>query len=214
MPVLDNLKLLKEDMIYKGWVISSFSFDYENRGYIALVILYQPNEPKNKYGLLKIDFLLENDMDQHLLVEANSSGLLGDARMIREFFEIEYSDNLGDRLKSFYKHLGKFVPTEVPSIITATQKTAIVVALSHYDAEESTKVYCYKVKRNPKREDGTNEQRSSFNDNKTRILRPRLYNKLKDDRTLSFCYSEDIAKNKTDEEIISNWAKNLKSTTY
>ena len=204
MPALDNLKLLKKDMQDKGWVISSFCFDYENRGYIALVILYQPNEPRHEYGLLKIDFLREENMDQHLPVEANVGGLLGNVREIREFFGIEYGDDIGDKLKAFYKHLGEFVPIEVSKDITKVQNDAMVASLSHYDAEDANKKYCYKVRRNPKREDGTNGQRSSFNDNKTRLLRPRLYEKLKDDPSISFCYSDDPTMEKSDEEIISN----------
>lgn len=80
MPALDNLKSLKEDMQNNGWVISSFYFNYENREYIALVILYQPNETKHEFGLLKIDFLRANNINQHLLTEANAGGLLGETK--------------------------------------------------------------------------------------------------------------------------------------
>lgn len=204
MPALDNLKKLKEDMLNKGWVISSFCFDYKNKEYIALVILYQQNEVRNKYGLLKIDFLCANDINNHLLVEANARGLLGDARKIREFFDIEYGDDIGDRLNAFYRHLGVFVPTQVSMNLTEVQKRAMVVSLSNDDAENANKIFCYKVRRNPKREDGTHGQRSSFNDNKTRLLRPNLYEKLKADQTLSFCYSDDPTLEKSDEEILKN----------
>ena len=40
MPIQDTLKLLKEDMQNKWWVMSSFDFDYGSKGYITLVILY------------------------------------------------------------------------------------------------------------------------------------------------------------------------------
>jgi hypothetical protein len=80
MAALENLKSLKADMQNKGWVISSFCFNYENSEYIALVILYQPNETKQEFGLLKIDFLRANDISQHLLTEANAGGLLGEAK--------------------------------------------------------------------------------------------------------------------------------------
>ena len=208
MAALENLKSLKADMQNKGWVISSFCFNYENSEYIALVILYQPNETKQELGLLKIDFLRANDISQHLLTEANAGGLLGEAKKIREFFGIEYGENIGDRLRTFYRHLGAFVPKQVPMNINDAQRIAMVTSLSHDDAEDANKIYCYKVRRNPKRENGTNGQRSPFNDNKTRLLRPRLYEKLKDDQTLSFCYSEDPKKEKSDEEIIRNWSNN------
>ena len=70
----------------------------------CLVILYWPNEPKHEYGLLKIDFLHENNMDQHLPVEANSGRALGNAREIRGFFGIGYGDDIGDRLNTFYRY--------------------------------------------------------------------------------------------------------------
>ena len=208
MAALENLKSLKEDMQNKGWVISSFCFNYENSEYIALVILYQPNETKQEFGLLKIDFLRANDISQHLLTEANATRLLGSAKEIREFFGIKFGEKIGDSLRAFYRHLGTFVPKLVPMNINDSQRTAMVASLSHDDAENANKIYCYKVRRNPQKENGTNGQRSPFNDNKTRLLRFTLYEKLKDDWTLSFCYSEDPKKEKSDEEIIRNWSNN------
>lgn len=208
MAALENLKSLKEDMQNKGWVISSFCFNYENSEYIALVILYQPNETKQEFGLLKIDFLRANDISQHLLTEANAARLLGAAKEIREFFGIKGGEKIGDSLRAFYRHLGTFVPKQVPMNINDSQRTAMVASLSHDDAENANKIYCYKVRRNPQKENGTNGQRSPFNDNKTRLLRFTLYEKLKDDWTLSFCYSEDPKKEKSDEEIIRNWSNN------
>ena len=38
------------------------------------------------------------------------------------------------------------------------------------------------------------------------VLRRTLYKRLGSDNTLSFCYSDDPSKSRTDEEIISNWA--------
>jgi hypothetical protein len=51
-------------------------------------------------------------------------------------------------------------------------------------------------------------QRSSYNDNKTRVNRESLYKHLGNDKNLSFCYSVNEQDEKSDEEIISNWIKN------
>ena len=51
-----------------------------------------------------MDFLHYNDMDQYLLIEANAGGLLGNARVICEFFGIKYDKDIGDKLKAFYRH--------------------------------------------------------------------------------------------------------------
>lgn len=66
------------------------------------------------------------------------------------------------------------------------------------------KKYCYKVKRNPTKKNGEPGQRSSYNDNITRLRRPDLYEKLKTDKNLSFCYSPNQSDGKSDKEIIFN----------
>lgn len=203
MTPLENLKPLKYDMEKNNWIISSFCFNYNNVSYIALVILYLPGEGHDKYALLQIDFIKE-DGGEHLLVPANSNGLIGDAKTIRCFFNIDYGDKLGDLLKSFYNHLGKQIPSSVPVKVSAAEKKAMIKYLSESDSENPNKIYCYMVKRNPKKADGTSMTRSPFNDNKTKLLRPDLYHKLSKDKTISFCYSEDESKEKTDAEILSH----------
>lgn len=74
MAALENLKSLKADMQNKGWVISSFCFNYENSEYIALVILYQPNGNQARIWFAENCFLRANDISQHLLTEANAGG--------------------------------------------------------------------------------------------------------------------------------------------
>lgn len=207
MMPLENLKSLKYDMEKNNWVISSFCFNYNNESYIALVILYLPGEEHDKYALLQIDFIKE-DGDEHLLVPANAKGLIGDAKTIRCFFNIDYGDRLGDLLKSFYNHLGKQIPSSVPVKVSAAAKKAMIKYLSESDSENPNKIYCYMVKRNPKKADGTSMTRSPFNDNKTKLLRPDLYHKLSKDKTISFCYSEDESKEKTDAEILSHLTNN------
>ena len=87
----------------------------------------------------------------------------------------------------------------------------MVYTLSKKDSDDPSRIYCYAVKRNPTVKDRLTgnvrqQRRSPYNDNKTRVLRRTLYNRLGGDDTLSFCYSDDPAKSRTDEEIISNWA--------
>lgn len=50
-------------------------------------------------------FIKSKNLDDDLQVEANSSGILIDARQIREYFEIEYNENLGDILQEFIEIL-------------------------------------------------------------------------------------------------------------
>ena len=67
-------------------------------------------------------------------------------------------------------------------------------------------IYCHDVRRNGLKEDGTPKHRSIENSNKAKILRPNLYSRLCSDSNLSFYFSRDISKEKTDEEIFSQFA--------
>jgi hypothetical protein len=206
--IFEDLRSLKVDMEKKGWCIDSFTFKYKQQNYIVLVKLYEDGEEKPQYGLLKIEFLEKENFNNNLLVHANSVQLLVDVKILRKYFNIEYSNNLGDILEQFNQLLSKHIPTEVIEGKSSTEQTAMVYSLSQSDSENPNKLYCYKVKRNPKRKDSSLGERSPFNDNKTRILRPELYEKLKTEKNISFCYSEDPEDEKTDEEIINNWTKN------
>lgn len=207
MKSLNNLKALKSDMENKGWVISSFLFAYKDINYIMLVKLYLKDESKPNFALLKLHFMKENNFNDDLEIPANTSYLMTDAKTLRLYFGIAFSDNLGDVLNQFSQNLGRYIPSKVKQNITDNEKRAMVYSLSNSDAEDPNKIYCYKVRRNPNKHGGTPGQRSSFNDNKTRILRPELYKKLHSDNTLSFCYSANPLDLKNDEDIILNWTK-------
>lgn len=201
MNIFENFRLLKSDMEAKGWVIEAFSFNYKNVDYVVLVKLYQDHEVKfNRYALLKVEFLKANDIDDNLIVEANVRELFTDARELREYFGIEWAENIGSILRQFKEHFAQFIPDKVDLSKSNLFKTAMNKSLSESDSEDPNKIYCYGVRRNP--DNGT---RSIFNDNKSRLLRPKLYEKFKGDNTVSFCYSPNSEREKSDAEIIRNF---------
>lgn len=206
--IFKNLRFLKMDMEEKGWSIDSFLFKYKQQDFVVLIKLYEGDEAKPDYALLKIEFLRQGDFDDNLLVPANSVKIFVDAKTLREYFNIEYTENLGNILQQFNQHFSTFIPTKVIETKSDIQKKAMVCSLNQSDAENPNKLYCYAVRRNPIKADGTLGQRSSFNDNKTRLLRPKLYQKLSIEENLSFCFSDDPNEEKTNEDIMYNWSKN------
>lgn len=213
MRPLQNLHPLKADMEKKGWVIDSFKFKFKKIDYIVLVILFQPGEPKEEFALVQLDFLNAKNFDNHLLISANAVRLMTGAEELRMFFGIRYRPNLGEILQQFAEELGYHIPETVSDSKSKIEKQAIVHTLSKKDNEDTNKLYCYAVKRNPVIIDkvtGVRRQlkRSAYNDNKTRLLRGPLYKKLGKDPTISFCYSDDPEKDYSDEVIIDNWIKN------
>ena len=213
MRPLLNLFSLRADMQRKGWTIDSFRFPFNGVNYVVLVILYLPGEEKG-YALVKLDFLHPEDFRYHMLVPANSKGLICGAMDLRIFFKIppDY-EHLGDALRTLTRQLGYCTPTKVNTSKSQTEKKAIVYKISDENSDDAEKLYCFAVKRNPVLIDKqTNEprqlKRSAYNDRKTQILRPSLYERLGIDDTLSFCYSGDPKMDYPDEVIIDNWLKN------
>lgn len=49
----------------------------------------------NQYALVKLHFMRSNNLNGDLQVEVNSRNLIVDAKTLRLYFEIEYSDNMG-----------------------------------------------------------------------------------------------------------------------
>lgn len=202
--MLSNLKSLKNDMRDKNWAIGSFMFPYKGQEYIVLVKRFVRGEKRaNEYALVKLHFMKSNDLNDDLQVEANSRRLIIGAATLRQYFGIAYSDNIGDILRQFTKQLGRIIPKTVPTNLSDLEKKAIVNSLKgKNNAEDPNKIYCYAIKRNPGK-----SQRSAFNTNKTRLLRPSLFQYFCNDPSISFCYScEPLMKNE-DATILINFSK-------
>lgn len=209
--IFENLRTLKDDMEDKGWIIESFFFRYKSNNYIVLVKLLEEAERElaPPYTLLKLEILKENDFSDMLSIYANVNGFLElDVKKLREFFGIEYSHNLGDIIQQFKQTFANYIPTTVNANKDDNLKEAMCQSLSKSDSEDPRKIYCTSVSRKGLKKNGELAQRSPFNDNKTRIYRPNLYERIGSDTNISFNYSIDPEKNKTDEEIIKNMIKN------
>lgn len=201
MSVFENFKLLKADMIAKGWVIDAFPFNYKNRDYIVLAKLYEEGEKRPNYALMKVEILKSENINERLVSAVNKNGFLIEAKLLRKFFNIEYGENLGDILSQFNVYFAQFIPTQVILDKSAQIEQAMVASLSNSDSQDPNKRYCYGVMRNP---DG--RKRTPFNDNKTRILRPALYPEFSEDKSISFCYSTDTNDQKSDAVIIQSFS--------
>lgn len=61
----------------------------------------------NQYALVKLHFMRSNNLNGDLQVEVNSRNLIVDAKTLRLYFEIEYSDNMGRYSLSDYGTIWK-----------------------------------------------------------------------------------------------------------
>ena len=205
--MLSKLKQLKEDMEKNEWTITSFLFTYKSIKYIVLVrrsnlqLKSLALKKRNPYALVILDFFKANDLSCKFSAEANSKMILIDAKALREYFGIEYSENLGDILMQFSKRFGESIPISVSNQFSELQIGLMIKSLSKSDSEDPNKVFCYKVRRNPK-----GQMRSLFNADKTKILRLSLFNYFQEDKSISFCYSTDKNDENDDATILYNFS--------
>lgn len=185
-------------------MISCFNFRYAQSEYFILLKRYESRPPE--YALLEIFFVDRANLDRTLCAPANTKRLIIDARSIREYFDIKWSENLGEVLSQLTAAVGNSLPATLPADFSAEQDKAMVHHLSRSDSEDPAKVYCIGTQLNPKKGDGIRGKRSSFNSQKTEILRPTLYNALKSEESLSFCYSADVNREVSDADIFERLA--------
>lgn len=190
-------------MVNKGWTICSFIFKYKGMEYIVLIKRFVGAEKReNQYALVKLHFMKSTNLSDDLQAEANSNGLIIETQILRKYFGIEYTDNLGDILKQFTERLGNAIPKTIPNDISDIERTAMVSSLSKSDSENPNKIYCNRVKRNP-----NGGQRSEFNADKTKLLRATLFGYFRNDCSVSFCYSADKSMENDDATILRNFSK-------
>lgn len=204
---LKNLRVLREEMQNREWVLTCFRFPYNSINYFVFVKRYIPESIAPKYALVELCFADCADLNRVLVTPVNSKSLMVDTKTFREFFRIKWAPNLGELLEQFASRLGEHIPTQLPKKLDEMERSALLHRLHISDSEDPLKIYCIGVRRNPDRSDETPGQRSDFNSQKTQILRPELWEKVGSDPGLSFLYSSESDQEKSDAEILAELTK-------
>ncbi len=201
---LANLRPLRDEMAARGWVITCFPFRYKNKDYFVLPQRYVPEDTVPKYQLMELTFVDRTNPARTLTAPANSSGIDIGAKALREYFGIEWAPNLGDLLAQFAEVLGRSISGSLPVTLSAEERTAAMRQLDK-SSEDPGKLYCQGTRRNPLRVDGTQGRRSDFNSQKTELLRPELFARLRHDSNISFRYSDNPDDEQTDDQILARF---------
>lgn len=198
----ENLRLLIMDMKENDSFIQTFWFSYKEIEYIGLIKRFLPKDNMKPYEF-SLEFMKYPNIEDSItcIITYRSLQILK-IEKFKEFFQIE-SNKIGDFRKTFEFILNRSIPLKIQKDISPIHKSAAIRALSIADSEDPRKIYCNHVKRHE-------GERSPYNSEKTKLLRPKLYEKLKEDKKISFCYYLNPDKEKTDAEILLNFCKNTK----
>lgn len=201
-----NLPLLLKDMERKRWTIDSFSFQYKDNDYFVILKLYRENEKRpSKYAKARVEFIKKVNINISIKGYIDFYNVHFDsAYEFCEFFSVEKGNANRDLFKDFSVIFSSYIPSE--KIIEKNPTERLLIG-RRTEGNNPDAIYCFDVRRNGKKEDGTPNERSIENSNKAEILRPDLYNIFSDDMNLSFFFTDNPADEKTDREIIENFTK-------
>ena len=121
-----------------------------------------------------------------------------------EFFGVEKGNANRDLFEDFSAIFSRYIPSE--KVIVKSSEERLLIG-RRTEGNNPNAIYCFDVRRNGKKEDGTPNGRSVENSNKAEILRPDLYKRYFSDTNLSFFFSDDPTEERTDREIIESFAK-------
>lgn len=199
--MLKKLVSLTQDMKEKDQYITAFLFTFVKKEYMVYVYRFSDKLVRvNPYARVLLKIIEVDNPTNILISEANVQGLLASAKEIREFLGLQYTTQIGDAIRAFIRALGQAMPARVGNN-TDREKKIIAHTFSD-DVEESEKIYCTRVRRNPE-----GYHRTEANAKKAELLVPEIYRQFQTDETISFCFSADPTLERTKNEIMLDFAR-------
>lgn len=202
----DNLPSLLKDMRKKDWIIDAFSFMYKKERYIVILKTYKDTEVKpNEYAIVKLEFIRSTNILESIHAYADFYEVhFKSVREFVDFFKIEKGNANRNLFVDFSVVFASFIPKEKVEM----KDDALIRKLqaTRCESNKPNAIFCQDVRRNGKKSDGSPSERSIENSNKAKTLRPYLYEKFKDDKNLSFYFSEHPEDELDDREIIARVA--------
>lgn len=117
-----------------------------------------------------------------------------------DFWHIQYQNQGHPLFEDFSTYFAKYIPKEI--IVDKQDKIERIILAGRTEGNDPSAIYCYDVRRNGTKSNGTPNQRSIENSNKAKLLSPNLYSKFYADLNLSFFFTNDSKEEKSDEEIL------------
>lgn len=209
---LRKLRLLRENMCEKEKAVVVFHFCYKKSEYFVAVCLLTDQDRKKqeaKYALVRLCFIRGDDLNQYLDCYANSKGFSAGLTELRNFLGVEYQPDGIGWIRGFTQHFGKIIQDNIPNMNTQEQRVAVHTICRH-EGRDPNRIYRSYIFRNGK-QNGQQKHRTEYNGQLASARFFSLYPKFKQDRTISFAFTDDPALEKSEDEILRNFERNERS---
>lgn len=204
---MDALREVVVELKARSFAIAIADFTFAGREYVVLIKRYLDKKPEaEKYALARLEFILRADTSVSEEWPANRAGLMGDPTGIRKFFGIPFQNRgVRDALQYLYEQLGAAISRHTRYEPREDELHLLIAKLSIADSSDPKRLYCFAARRNEtNKATGRPHQRSEYNSQKTAILRPELFARLKGDTSISFMYSLERERCREDEQIYNS----------
>lgn len=204
-----KLRPLVKEMQQQQVAIFACNIQYHKKC-ILLIEQIAENEPKDKYDIARLVFINRTDENDTLETNVDNFSFKADTQKIREFFMIPFGKHLYPLFQALYKSIGQQLPAHYDPFANKKFEDVILKEIANRSSSPSDSLdrkYCNHIVRLGKKQNGEPKQRSDYNSQKTQICRSDLFKRFKKDGNLSFCYYEDPDMEKSDIEIIRQFAK-------
>lgn len=206
---LSNLKLLREKMRENEKAVVVFRFHYKESNYFIAVCLLTDEDRKKheaKYALVRLCFIRQDDLNQYLDCYANTKCFLVGMTELRNFLGVEFQrDGIG-WIQSFTQYFGGFIPNSITNMNNQEQQVALQTICRH-EGRNPNRIYRSYIFRNGKQNE-QQKHRTEYNGQLASAKFSILYPMFKQDRTISFAFTDDPLLEKSEDEILLNFERN------
>lgn len=207
---LRKLRALRDDMVAKEKAVVVFRFTYKAVDYFVAVCLLTDDDRKKddaKYALVRLCFVHADGINNYLDCYANSKSITAGMTELRSFLGVEYQKDGIGWIEDFLSRLEGTITREVPRTQDTKEYEVILHTICRHEKRNPNRIYRNYVFRNGMSH-GKQKHRTEYNAQLAAVRFPSLYKMFKEDKTISFAFSEDAATEKSEEEILSNFEKN------
>ena len=213
----NNLSLLLKNMKSLKMTLETFSFRFNNVPCIVFVSHYVKNHENHKkhstyiqnestYFKSKLEFIDPTDVNNKIVAYASLYRVsFINISEFAKFFKLGWMGD-GQGIKGVLERFSQGFEN-IPSSVNLKEKdeNQKLLIAARYSPKNPKAIYCIGVKRNGLRKDGEPKVRQESNTEIAQQLYPTLFEIFCHHTNISFRFSADKRKERTNEEIIANF---------
>lgn len=210
--VLQNLKILRDQMKKKEMAVTVFKFKYKSQSYFVAVCLLTEDDKERsnaQYALVRLRFMQEGNLSRALDCYANSQRITVGLTELRHFLGVASQPDGRAWVETFYCYLSQFIPTTICSP-SKEEEQVILHTICAHEKRDPNKTYRYYMFRNGTDMTGRQKRRSEYNGQLASYKFPQIYPQFRTETAVSFAFTEYSHLEKSEDEILTNFYINEK----